>query len=227
MIEILHLDRCFVVCVKPAGVLSTDEPGGLPDLLRRQLNTENIRTVHRLDAATGGVMVLARTKQAASLLSKQMQEFGFGKEYFAVVHGDTPESGVWEDLLGRDPVRRVTYVARAPGKDIRPAKLDYKVLAKNDGISLIKVQLHTGRTHQIRVQFASRGYPLVGDRKYGADDGCPLGLWSCRLAFRHPFEGTELEFSCAPPETAPWDRFERELHIENDPWDEGTFPGNS
>ena len=207
MIEILHEDRCFVVCLKPAGVLSTDEEGGLPSLLRQQLNTDNIRTVHRLDAATGGVMVLAKTRQAASLLSKQMQESGFSKEYFAIVCGAPPESGTWEDLLGRDPVRRTTYVASAPAKDVKDAKLDYTVLAKNETHSLVRVRLHTGRTHQIRVQFASRGYPLLGDRKYGDSIGdTPLALWSCHLAFRHPFEGTPLEFF-APPSGAPWDTF--------------------
>lgn len=216
MVEILHLDRCFAVCVKPAGVLSTDEKGGLPELLRQQLHTENIRTVHRLDAATGGLMVLARTRQAASLLSKQMQEFGFGKEYFAIVHGKPPKEGIFEDLLGRDPVRRLTYVAQEPGKDVRPAKLEYKVLAEKDGRSLVRVRLFTGRTHQIRVQFASRGYPLAGDRKYGADDGCDLALWSCQLAFRHPFEGTALEFFHAPPETAPWNGFEREHYAKRE-----------
>ena len=216
MIEILHLDRCFVVCVKPAGVLSTDEKGGLPELLRQQLNTDNIRTVHRLDAATGGVMVLARTRQAASLLSKQVQEHGFYKEYFAVVHGVPPKEGTFEDLLGRDPVRRLSYVAQEPGKDVRKAKLDYRVLESKDGLSLVRVRLFTGRTHQIRVQFASRGYPLAGDRKYGIDDGCDLGLWSCQLAFCHPFEDNPLEFFKAPPENAPWNRFEREHYAKRE-----------
>lgn len=210
--KILCEDRCFVVCEKPAGVLSTDEKGGLPELLRKHLNTENIRTVHRLDAATGGLMVLARTKQAASLLSKQMQAQGFGKEYFAIVHGAPPKEGAFEDLLGRDPVRRITFVAQEPGKDVRKAKLEYKVLSSSNGLSLVKVHLHTGRTHQIRVQFASRGYPLLGDRKYGTDDGCNLALWSCHLAFRHPFEDTPLEFFAAPPQSAPWDRFQREIY---------------
>lgn len=211
MIEILHEDRCFLVCLKPAGVLSTDESGGLPELLRQQLNIENIRTVHRLDAATGGVMVLAKTKQAASLLSKQMQQTGFAKEYFAIVCGAPPEEGSLEDLLGRDPVRRITYVTDTPGKDVREAKLDYTVLARTDTNSLVRVNLHTGRTHQIRVQFASRGYPLLGDRKYGDGEGA-LALWSCHLAFRHPFENTPMEFFHTPPKGAPWDLFDSKIY---------------
>ena len=205
--KILHEDRCFVVCTKPAGILSTDQPGGLPDLLRKALGTEHIRTVHRLDATTAGVMVLAKTKQAARLLSQNLQSGGFQKEYLAVCHGTPPQNGTMEDLLGRDSVRRVTYVADAPGQDVRPAKLEYEVLAQTDGMSLVKVRLFTGRTHQIRVQFASRGCPLVGDRKYGTDDGCPLGLFACRLAFSHPFEQTPLEFSAPPPDCFPWNTF--------------------
>lgn len=216
MIEILHTDRCFLVCRKPAGVLSTDEPGGLPALLRQQLQTDHLRTVHRLDAATGGLMVLARTRQAASLLSRQLRESGFGKEYFAIVDGVPPQEGTWEDLLGRDPVRRTTYVATAAGKDVRNAKLSYTVLAEENGCSLVKVRLYTGRTHQIRVQFASRGYPLVGDRKYGIPgDSSPLGLFSCRLAFRHPFENTALDFFLPPPQDKPWIRFPREVFAES------------
>ena len=164
--EIVYADPRIVVAVKPAGVLSTDEPGGMPQLLRQELGTPCIRTVHRLDAAVSGLMVYARSAKAASLLSEQIRSRTFGKEYLAVVHG-VPEGGVMTDLLGRDPVRRRTYVAAEPGKDVRPAELSYEVLGSREGLSLVRIRLHTGRTHQIRVQFASRGFPLVGDRKYG------------------------------------------------------------
>jgi len=157
--ELLYTDKRIAVAVKPPGVLSTDEPGGMPELLRAQLGTPCIRTVHRLDAATGGVMVFARSAAAASILSGQVREHRFRKIYLAVVRGDPGQGGIWRDMLGRDPVRRVTYIAREPGKDVRPAELSYEALAVQEGLSLVRVTLHTGRTHQIRVQFAGRGFP--------------------------------------------------------------------
>ena len=208
--EILYQDNRIVVAVKPAGILSTDEPGGMPSLLRQALNTDCIRTVHRLDAQTGGVMVFARSRMAASLLSQQVRERQFSKCYLAAVHGTPqPQSGEMRDLLGRDSVRRVTYVADTPSADTREALLTYETLDTADGLSLVRVQLHTGRTHQIRVQFTSRGLPLAGDRKYGIpEDGTvPLALWAYRLSFAHPQTGEKLSFTCPPPETAPWTRF--------------------
>lgn len=208
--EILYQDNRIVVAVKPAGILSTDEPGGMPSLLRQALNTDCIRTVHRLDAQTGGVMVFARSRMAASLLSQQVRERQFSKYYLAAVHGTPqPQSGEMRDLLGRDSVRRVTYVADTPSADTREALLTYETLDTADGLSLVRVQLHTGRTHQIRVQFTSRGLPLAGDRKYGIpEDGTvPLALWAYRLSFAHPQTGQEMSFTCPPPETEPWVRF--------------------
>ena len=208
--EILYQDNRIVVAVKPAGILSTDEPGGMPSLLRQALNTDCIRTVHRLDAQTGGVMVFARSRMAASLLSQQVRERQFSKCYLAAVHGTPqPQSGEMRDLLGRDSVRRVTYVADTPSADTREALLTYETLDTADGLSLVRVQLHTGRTHQIRVQFTSRGLPLAGDRKYGIpEDGIvPLALWAYRLSFAHPQTGQEMSFTCPPPETEPWTRF--------------------
>ena len=206
--EILYQDNRIAVAVKPRGVLSTDEGGGMPELLRAQLGTECIRTVHRLDAQVGGVMVFARSKKAASLLSQQVRDRQFEKEYLAVVHGTPPASGTLVDLLGRDKARRMTYVAEEPGEGIKEAKLDYQILSANNGLSLVCIQLHTGRTHQIRVQFGSRGWPLVGDKKYGLpEDECPIALWSHRLKFTHPETEEVMEFTCAPPETEPWTLF--------------------
>ena len=207
--EIIYQDNRVVVAVKPAGVLSTDEPGGMPSLLRQALGTDCIRTVHRLDAQTGGVMVFARSRMAAALLSRQVRERQFSKCYLAVVHGvPQPQSGEMRDLLGRDSLRRVTYVTDTPSAETREALLSYETLGTVDGLSLVRVQLHTGRTHQIRVQFASRGLPLAGDRKYGLpEDAAPLALWAYHLSFTHPQTGKEMTFTCLPPETEPWVRF--------------------
>ena len=195
MVEIVYQDRRIVVAVKPSGVLSTDEPGGAPELLRAQLGTECIRTVHRLDAQVAGLMVFARSARAASILSEQVRERRFGKEYLAVVHGEPPEErGVLRDLLGRDGARRMTYVAREPGRDVREAELAYETVDRRGGLSLVRIRLHTGRMHQIRVQFASRGLPLLGDGKYGrekdnrayGEKGQALCSWRLRFVFDTP-----------------------------------------
>ena len=208
--DILYADKRILVALKPAGVLSTDEEGGMPSLLRRHLGDDKacVRTVHRLDAAVSGVMVFARSVKAASLLSQQMRERRFTKEYLAVVHGCPPPSGELRDLLGRDKARRVTYVAEAPGPDVREAKLSYQVLARCEGFSLVRVRLYTGRTHQIRVQFASRGFPLAGDKKYGVEDGFDaIALWSHRIGFAHPETGEAVEFTALPPKEGAWALF--------------------
>ena len=209
MIDILYKDEKIIVCIKPAGVLSTDEPGGLPDLLREQLGIETVRTVHRLDRVVSGVMVLARTAKSAATLSAQMGTERFQKTYLAVVRGClAAKSGSFRDLLGRDKATRMTYVAEEPGKDVREALLDYEMLGERDGFSLLRIRLHTGRTHQIRVQCASRGLPLYGDRRYGgASEGEEIALWSHELRFDHPASGEPLCFTAAPPEKYPWGMF--------------------
>lgn len=205
MIKILYQDEKLVVCIKPPGILSTDQPGGLPELLRNQLQTDNIRTVHRLDQVVGGVMVLARTSRAATDLSAEIADGTFRKSYLAVVHGTPESSGTFTDLLARDTEKRRTYVASAPCKNVREAILNYKTIATAEGLSLVSVSLVTGRTHQIRVQFASRGLPLMGDKKYGTDDGCDtIALWSRAVAFTHPKTGQSMEFQALPENTYPW-----------------------
>lgn len=204
--NILYEDKDLVVCVKPARVLSTDEPGGLPELLRAELGTKDFRTVHRLDRVVSGLMVVARNAAAASELSRQIREGSFQKEYQAVLHGSPEaEQGRLTDLLGRDKARKMTFVADAPGKDVQEAVLDYWMLGKNDVLSRVRILLHTGRTHQIRVQFASRGLPLVGERKYSeVNDPCEIALWSYRLGFDHPTTGERMDFSLEPPREYPW-----------------------
>lgn len=206
--ELLYTDNRIVVCLKPVGVLSTDEPGGMPELLRRALGEDEtgcVRVVHRLDRPVGGVMVYARSRMADSILSGQVQAHKFEKDYLAVLEGipDAPES-VLTDLLARDPVKRQTFVTHTPGPDARPARLSYRVLGARDGRALVRIRLETGRTHQIRAQFSSRGLPLCGDRKYGAKTGGPLGLWSYQIAFFHPQTNERLVFTHDPPMAEPW-----------------------
>lgn len=207
--QIIHTDPAFVVCIKPPRVLSTDEPGGVPDLCRQALGEQNIRTVHRLDRVVSGLMVLARTKRAASDLSQQIRDGIFHKEYTAVLHGSPAESsGTLVDLLARDKAERKTYVVTEPGKDVQEAILHYEVLAQTADFSKVRIELVTGRTHQIRCQFSSRNLPLVGDRKYSTrEDNCEIALWSSLLRFRHPKTGEELTFTAPPPDEFPWNHF--------------------
>ena len=206
--ELIYVDEDILVCLKPARVLSTDEPGGVPDLARQALGNPNadVRTVHRLDRVVAGLMVLARNAKAASELSRQIRDNEFQKEYLAVVHGNPEqEAGTLRDLLGRDKARKMTFVAAEPAKGVQEAVLDYQVLGNKEEMSRVRIRLHTGRTHQIRVQFASRNMPLVGERKYSElDDPCEIALWSYRIGFTHPKTGEKIEFSHLPPESYPW-----------------------
>jgi len=206
--EILYQDNDIVVCVKPQRVLSTDEPGGMPELVRQALGNPNadVRTVHRLDRVVGGLMVLARNATAASELSRQIREDQFQKEYQAVIHGhpDAP-SGTLRDLLLRDKRERKTYIVSEMAKGVQEAILDYTVLSSTVDMTRVNIVLRTGRTHQIRAQFSGRGLPLVGDRKYSLlEDNCKIALWSCRLAFSHPTTGEFMEFTLEPPSIYPW-----------------------
>lgn len=206
--EIVYQDADIIVAVKPARVLSTDEPGGMPELVRAALDDPmaDVRTVHRLDRVVSGLMVLARSAQAASELSRQIREDIFQKEYLAVVHGTPAQpEGTFTDLLIRDKARKMTMVVDAPEKGAQEAILDYKVLSASEAMSRVWVGLKTGRTHQIRVQFASRGMPLVGERKYAVlEDNCEIALWSHWLGFYHPSSGQWMTFEKEPPQVYPW-----------------------
>lgn len=206
--QIVYMDADVVICVKPSRVLSTDEPGGLPELIRQEIGEPDadIRTVHRLDRVVGGLMVLARTAQAASELSRQIREDLFEKEYLAIVHG-VPDArhARLTDLLYRDKARKMTMVSQQPGKGVLPAALEYWVQNQTELLTRVRIRLETGRTHQIRVQFASRGLPLVGERKYSTlEDPCEIALWSHRIAFVHPTTGEKMEFTMSPPACYPW-----------------------
>ena len=190
--EILYSDKELVVCVKPVGLDSEHE---VPAALSETLGGE-IFTLHRLDKNVGGVMVYARTKAAAAALSKAIQEGRLVKEYVAMVHGTPPERGDWEDLLWKDSKKNKVFVVKRMRSGVKKARLEFIRLTAGEE-SLVRIRLHTGRSHQIRVQFASRGYPLVGDHKYGARDSSPAPmLFSCKLAF--PYRGKTLQFEAKP-----------------------------
>ena len=186
--EILYSDKEIVVCVKPVGL---DSEHDVP----AELGGE-IFPIHRLDKNVGGVMVFARTKVAAAALSKAVQEGTMVKEYVAVVHGAPPETGDWEDLLFKDSSKNKVFVVKKERKGVKKARLEFVRLSAGD-TSLVRIRLHTGRSHQIRVQFSSRGYPLVGDHKYGSrDDSTAPMLFSCRITF--PWKGQIRSYEALP-----------------------------
>lgn len=190
--EIVFSDKDLAVCIKPAGLDSETE---LPQALEESLGGVFF-PVHRLDKNVGGMMVYARNKAAAASLSKAIQENRMVKEYVALVHGTAPESGDWTDLLWKDSAKNKVFVVRRERKGVKSARLEFTRLSSGDP-SLVRIRLHTGRSHQIRVQFASRGYPLVGDHKYGAKDDSPAPmLFSCALTF--PMGKKTLHFEALP-----------------------------
>ena len=190
--EILFSDKDLILCVKPVGLDSEHE---VPAALKEQLGGE-VFPIHRLDKNVGGVMVFARTKQAAAALSKAVQEGTLVKEYVALIHGDPGEAGDWTDLLWKDSTKNKVFVVKRERKGVKKARLEFRRLSQGE-ISLVCVRLHTGRSHQIRVQFASRGFPLLGDHKYGARDDSPAPmLFSCCLTF--PWKGRTMRFERLP-----------------------------
>lgn len=190
--EILYSDQAIAVCVKPVGL---DAEGQVPALLKEALGGE-IFPIHRLDKNVGGVMVYACTKQAAARLSAAVQSGAMVKEYVALVHGMPPESGDWEDLLWKDNRKNKVYVVKRMRGGVKQARLEFTRKTAGE-TSLVRIRLHTGRSHQIRVQFASRGFPLVGDHKYGSKDAAtaPM-LFSCRISF--PYGGETRTFETYP-----------------------------
>ena len=190
--EILYSDKNLAVLVKPVGL---DSEAEVPAALKEALGGE-VFPIHRLDKNVGGVMVYARTKQAAAALSKSVQDGAMVKEYVAIVHGTPPETGDWTDLLFKDSSKNKVFVVKKERKGVKKARLEFKTLKAGEE-SLVRIRLHTGRSHQIRVQFSSRGFPLVGDHKYGSrDDKKEPMLFSCCITF--PWKGEIKKFETLP-----------------------------
>ncbi len=190
--EILYSDQNLAVCIKPVGMDSEKE---VPQALQAQLEGQ-IFPIHRLDQNVGGVMVYARSKPSSAALSQAVQTGKMVKEYVALVHGAPPEMGDWTDLLWKDSQKNKVFVVKRERKGVKQARLEFQRLSCGE-TSLVHIRLHTGRSHQIRVQFSSRGYPLVGDHKYGArDDVAAPMLFSCRISF--PYQGETKVFEAYP-----------------------------
>lgn len=204
--EIIYSDRDISVVIKPAGMSSQSMPDGTgaPDVIGREENC-TVYPVHRLDTATAGVMVYAKNKSAAAALSRDIAGGAFEKEYVALVHGaPSPEKGEFCDLLFRDASKNKSYVVKRERRGVKKASLEYETLCTRETdfgtVSAVRIRLQTGRTHQIRVQFASRKLMLVGDGKYGARDGAKnLALFCRRLSFPLPSTGERLTFEAVPP----------------------------
>ena len=215
MNKIIYEDNHLLVVEKPQNVLvqadNTNDLDLLTSLKRYIKEKYNkpgevyLGLVHRLDRPVGGVMVFARTSKAASRLSNMIRLKEFEKTYLAVVEGKVPDEGVFEDYLLKIENENRTIV----DKNGKYSKLSYKLLSYKDGLSLVRIKLDTGRSHQIRVQFSSRGYALWGDQKYNskAKVGNQIALWAYEIEFKHPVRDEIVDFKCNPPMNAPWNLF--------------------
>ena len=221
MLEILHKSKDFVVCVKPQGVPSQPDFSGdvdvtalLKEHLRQNQENDDIFIVHRLDRATGGVILYARNKNAAALFSRLVAEKdGFEKHYLAVVSGAPEEEcGTMSDYLYKDSAQKKSFIVKSERKGAKLALLDYEVVKTvacgEKDFSLISVKLNTGRFHQIRAQFSSRGMSIYGDGKYGSREKAPyFALWANKIAFT--YKGKSYAFEKAPDfSNTPWILFE-------------------
>ena len=211
-LNVLYEDNHIIVVEKPINVLSQGDATGDLDLLSMVKNYVKLKynkpgnvyigLVHRLDRPVGGVMVFARSSKAAARLNKSQLEHDFQKKYLAVVPSSIPDEGNFVDRL--EKLENGNTVVSKNGKE---AILSYKVLQRNGKYALVLINLETGRHHQIRVQFASRGYPLCGDQRYGKVDGSQLALFAYQLSFTHPVSKNRMNFEVKPPKSGYWTKF--------------------
>ena len=196
--KILYEDTHIVVAYKPANTLTQSSAEGESGLLEQLTEhyKQELYLIHRLDRSVSGILVFARTSKAAALLNASLNTNDFVKEYYALVYGCPEEmEGTFSDLLYKDAKAKKAYVVKRERNGVKKAKLDYKVEEVFEKNSLIHIHLHTGRFHQIRVQFASRNMPLVGDGKYGAKDHEKrIALCAYHLSFKHPISIKPMEF---------------------------------
>ena len=211
-LKILYEDKHITVCVKPKGIASEDSATekGIIGLLSQRAG-KSLHLLHRLDRNVGGVMVFANNKQSAAILSKAIAEGKLQKEYLAVLDGIPDEkSAVLKDLLFKDSRKNRSYVVNRVRKGVKEASLEYQIKGEAQGKALVQVLLHTGRTHQIRVQFSSRRLCLTGDIKYGSKDrtNCEIALHSYKITFTHPVTNEIMTFTYEPDFSSyPWHLF--------------------
>jgi len=221
LINEVYEDNHLLVVEKPVNLPSQADATGDPDLLsilKQHLKVKYdkpgnvyLGLVHRLDRPVGGVMVFAKTSKAAARLSEQIQQHIFEKNYLAVVHG-TPakRNAQLEHFLRKDPIKNKVTVFSKPVSQSKQAILDYQVLEVVNDLSLVSINLRTGRSHQIRAQLAAIGHPLYGDQKYGdhlSKVGEQLALWSIKVKFKHPVKEEQIAFESSPPDCYPWREF--------------------
>ena len=216
-IKILYEDSFLIICEKPVGLASqyTDSGDSLPERLLKYLGEDAyVGVVHRLDVGTGGVIIYAKNRDISQQLSNMISERKYKKEYLAVVDGKmVDDRGILHDFLYHDKGKNKSYVVKGSRKGAKEAKLEYTVLSETvfgeKAKSLVRINLLTGRTHQIRVQFAYAGHPVCGDGKYGSrDNRCSCALWAHRCEFVHPVTGVTVEAVSYPPDEYPWNLFD-------------------
>ena len=227
-IDIVYEDNHIIVVLKPQGVPTCGDESGDDSLLegvRRYLKVTYekpgnvyVGLIHRLDRPTGGAMVFAKTSKAASRLSEQMRGGDFEKKYFAVLVGTPKEpQKTLVNYLKKNPVNNMVYLCPPTTDGAKMASLDYRVLQEREGLCLAEVRLHTGRTHQIRVQMAGIGHPVYGDMRYGGENAKKgwLALWAYSLSFTHPVTKERMRFLVQPPaDNAPWKYFDLDKPFE-------------
>lgn len=229
-IPVIYEDNHLLVVIKPVNIPTQEDESGDPDLLTLLKADLKVRhnkpgqvflgLVHRLDRPAGGIMVFAKTSKSAARLSEQIRTHTMKKHYYTVIHGHPDAiSGSLHHYLIKDSATNTVKTASAQNKDAKEARLNYRVVGQHDRFSLVRIDLLTGRPHQIRVQMSSIGCPLYGDQKYGAavnKPGQQLALWSTLLSFTHPTSKELLSFNALPPDANPWSLWTESIYYSEE-----------